>query len=362
MAKKSRNRKNEPASDNIISFNVTHEQRNPVTIHVIDYDHNYYEEKFIDTISDLYEYTDRETTTWINIDGVHDTQLIKKIGRYFSLHPLLQEDIINTDQHPKVDFYENNIFVVLKMLSYDEEKKKIQTEQVSLVLGENYLLCFQEDKEGDVFEGIRQNLRKRTGKLRNSNAAYLFYLLIDTIIDNYFYVLDRIAEDLEVLEERIIEADEQTQNPTRELYDCKRELFAIRKVARPLRDMVAQLVREDSKFLVNTNFYMRDLYDHVIEVIENTESFIDITNNLLDMYLSILSNKTNDVMKILTIISSIFLPLSFIAGVYGMNFDVNKSPHNMPELSWYYGYYFSLSLMAACAIGLLIFFRYKKWI
>lgn len=348
MSKKTRKKK----------FTDSSEERilSEVKISVMDYSPEHIVEKEIIDVRESYDYREKHNVTWINIDGVHDGQVIKTIGLYYNLHPLLQEDITDTEQRPKVDFYEDNIFVVLQMLSYDDKAQRVENEQVSLVLGEDYVISFQGDVEGDVFETVRQRLRaKNKGKLRNSGAAYLFYLLVDTIVDNYFLVLERVAENLEALEENIIDNDI-NHDPTRDLYDLKRQLNMVRKSVRPMREIVAQLIREEAKFLASDNLYLRDLYDHVVQVIDNTESYIELSSSLLDLHLSIIGNKTNDVMKVLTIFSTIFMPLTFIVGVYGMNFKY------MPELESKPAYFIVWGVMIVITIFIYIFFKRKKWL
>lgn len=327
-----------------------------VQISVIDYDQEYYEEKGIIDVRECYDYADKETVSWINIDGIHDQHIVKTLGMFFKLHPLLIEDITQVNHYPKADFYENNIFAVLKMLSYNQAEKSIESEQISFVLGENYILSFQEGKEGDVFESIRDQLRnKPKGKLRNSGVAYLFYLLLDTIVNNYFKVLEHIIDNLEEIEEEIIQQDS-NRNPTKDLYELKRQLITVRKAVRPVRDIMGQLLREEAKFMSNTMFYLRDLYERSSQLNENIESNIDVSTNLLELYLSLIGNKTNEVMKILTIFSSIFLPLTFIAGVYGMNFDM------MPELKMKYGYFATWVVMFIVAGIAIVYFKLKKWL
>lgn len=328
----------------------------PVTISVIDYDSDNLEEKIIEDIRECYDYQEKTSISWINVDGVHDVSIVKTIGLYFHLHPLLLEDIVDTEQRPKVDFYDQMTFVVVQMLSYDQENKSVEREQVNLILGDNFLISFQEDKEGDVFEPIRQRLRnKHNGKLRNSDAPYLFYILLDTIVDNYYLALENVSEDLEKLEEEIIKLG-CPRDPTKDLYEHKQQLMQIKKAVRPLREIVAHLIREGAESFGTNEFYLRDLYDHVVQVIDNTESYIDMCNNLLDLYLSIIGNRTNDVMKVLTIFSTIFLPLTFIVGVYGMNFRY------MPETESPYGYPIIWGVMIAVSLGIYLFFKKQKWL
>ncbi len=331
-------------------------KQSPIQITIIDYDEAHYQEKIAEQVQECFLYAERATVTWINIDGVHDPQLIKNLGMFFRLHPLLQEDIMSANHRPKVDFYENNVFLVTKMLSYNHILKQVETEQVSFVLGESYLLSFQEDKEGDVFDVVRQQLRtKPKGKLRNMGESYLFYVLLDTIVSGYVDVMERISDELDILEERIMN-EEYIREPTKQLYALKRQLTSVRKAVRPLLDASSQLLKEEGKFLDSTNFYMRDLRERINQVSENIEIAIDTSGSLLDLHLNILGNKTNQVMKVLTIMSAIFLPLSFIAGVYGMNFDV------MPELKMKMGYYYTLYGMAGIVISLLVWFKIKRWV
>jgi magnesium transporter len=327
-----------------------------VKITVIDYDNENYEEKDIKDVRDCFEYSDRPTVTWINIDSTDDAQVIKTLGRYFNLHPLLQEDIRQSNQRPKVDFYEHNIFLLTKMLTFNTHLKKIEVEQISFVLGNSYLLTFQEGIEGDVFDRIRVQLRgKGRGKLRFSGESYLFYVLLDTMVATYVEVLESIHEELETIEDKIIN-DIPITDTTKILYELKQQFLIIRKIARPLQDVVTQLIREEAKFLNSSNLYMRDLYERVVQLGDAVDSSIEICANLLDLHLNLLSKKTNDVMKILTILSAIFLPLTFIAGVYGMNFEF------MPELRYKTGYFRTLGVMAVIAMVLLGWFRWKKWV
>ncbi len=327
-----------------------------VKISLIDYSDAFYEEREIKDIREAYDYREKQSITWINIDGNQDEKVVKAIGLYYNMHPLLQEDILDASQRPKVDFYEGNIFTVLQMLSYDTVKQEVESEQVSLILGDNFVISFQEEIEGDVFDSVRKRLRgKVSSKLRNAGAAYLFYVLIDTIVDNYFLVLEQVAEKLEILEEDIIDKASD-HDPTRQLYELKRQLSLVRKAVRPMREIVTLLIREENLFMKEDNFYLRDLCDHIIQVTDNCESYIEVTKNLMDLHLNLISNKTNDVMKVLTIFSTIFMPLTFIVGVYGMNFE------NMPELKTELGYWIVWAVMICISVGIYGFFKYKKWL
>ncbi|MFW6114676.1 MAG: magnesium/cobalt transporter CorA [Thermodesulfobacteriota bacterium] len=325
-----------------------------VNISLIDYDEAKFEEKAIDTVEQCFPYKDTPTITWINIDGIHEVDIIERIGKQFGIHPLVLEDIVNTVQQPKMEDLEQYIFVVLKMLLYDEEAKEIKPEQVSLILGPNYVITFQERK-GDIFDAIRDRLRRAKGRIRKMKADYLAYSLLDTIVDHYFVVLEKLGERIEVLEEELV------SNPTPEtlqtIHNLKRELIFLRKSVWPLRETVISLERGESVLIhESTNIYLRDVYDHTIQVIDTIETFRDMVSGMLDVYLSSISNRMNEVMKVLTIIATIFIPLTFIAGIYGMNFK------NIPELEWGWGYAAALILMGLIALVMMLYFRRRRWL
>ncbi len=331
-----------------------------VRITVIDYDGETFEERVVDSIEDCFQYKERPSVTWINIDGLHEISITEKIGKCFGLHPLILEDITNTQQRTKMDVLDEYIFIVMKMHSYHGEAEGIRSEQISIVLGENFLLTFQE-RYGDVFDSVRNRLRNGKGRIRKCGADYLAYALVDSIVDNYFKVLESVGEVIESMEEELV------SNPTPEtlqkIHFLKREMIFLRKSVWPLREIIGNLEREESDLIdESTNIYLRDLYDHTIQVIDTVETFRDMISGMLDIYLSSVSNRMNEIMKVLTIFAAIFIPLTFIAGIYGMNFDPGRSPLNMPELGWHYGYPFALGLMAVVGIAMLIYFRRKKWL
>ncbi|MHC4654444.1 MAG: magnesium/cobalt transporter CorA [Planctomycetota bacterium] len=331
-----------------------------VRIIYLDYDEQNFEEKQVAKIEECFSFKTTPTLTWINIDGLHDVKLIEKLGKQFELHPLILEDILNTGQRPKLEDFDKYIFIVLKMLSYDDEKESIEAEQVSLVLGKNFVISFQE-RIGDVFQQIRDRIRNAKGRIRKMGPDYLCYALIDAIVDNYFAILEKVGEKIESMEEELI-ADP-SEKTLHEIHKLKREMISLRKSVWPLREMISGLQRIESS-LVNesTGVYFRDVYDHTIQVIDIVESFRDMISGMLDIYLSSISNKMNTVMKVLTIIATIFIPLTFIAGIYGMNFNPEKSPFNMPELNWYWGYPAVGLVMVAVVVIMLIYFRRKKWL
>jgi magnesium transporter len=331
-----------------------------VKMTVLDYDEEHCEFREVKQAEECFPYKDTPSTTWINIDGLHEVSLIEKIGVHFGLHPLIIEDILNTRQRPKMDIFEDYIFIVLKMHSYNAGARRIDTEQVSLVLGKYFVLSFQE-REGDIFEPLRSRIKNAKGKVRKAGPDYLFHSIIDSVVDNYFKVLEGIGEEIEDVEESLIESP--VPDTARKIHALKRESLFLRKSVWPLREIIGSLEREESPLIKKaTRIYLRDLYDHTIQVIDTVETHRDIISGMLDIYLSSVSNRMNEIMKVLTIYAVIFIPLTFIAGIYGMNFNTAKSPFNMPELNWYFGYPFALGLMAVIGISMLVYFRRKKWL
>ena len=324
-------------------------------ISVIDYDETQFVEQDISSVEACIQFRERPTVTWINFEGVHQVDVLEKIGSCFNLHPLVLEDILNTEQRPKIESYDAYLYIVLKMLYYDDSANAVRTEQISLVLGQNYVISFQEGIEGDVFGPLRERLRSAKGKVRRLAADYLVYSLIDAVVDNYFLVLERLGEKIEVLEEKLV------TNPTidtlHEIHRLKREMIFLRRAVWPLREVIGSLERgETALILDSTRLYLRDVYDHTIQVIDTIETYRDMISGMIDIYLSSVSNRLNAVMKVLTIIATIFMPLTFLAGVYGMNF------RHMPELEWRYGYGMVWAVMIMIAVLMLFFFRKKKWL
>ncbi|MFO7677563.1 MAG: magnesium/cobalt transporter CorA [Thermoplasmatota archaeon] len=331
-----------------------------VRISIIEYNQEHYQEKIVQKIENCFPFTDEPTITWLNIDGLHDINIIEKIGKQFQIHSLILEDILNTDQRPKVEDYDNHIFFVIKMIYYNEKKAEFTNEQVSLVLGHNFVISFQESI-GDVFDGVRERLRNGKGRIRKKGSDYLLYCLIDAVVDNYFLMLEKIGERIENVEEGLV--DNPTSKTVQKIHSLKREMIYLRKSVWPLREVINNLQKGESAIIhKETNIFLRDLYDHTIQIIDTVETFRDMISGMLDIYMSSISNKMNEVMKVLTIFAAIFIPLTFIAGIYGMNFDPNISPLNMPELEWYFGYPFALILMTGVVIIMLIFFKRKRWL
>jgi len=324
-----------------------------VKISIIDYDEKQFQEKEIKAIKECFSYKDTPTVTWINIDGVHEIKVIEEIGKHFNLHPLILEDMVDTDQRPKIKDLGNYIFIILKMLYYAEKDNEMKVEQVSLVLGKNYVISFQE-REGDVFDSIRERIRNNLGQIRKAGADYLIYALIDAIIDNYFTVIEKLGEETENLEDKVISQP----NPAnvQAIHKLKRDLIFLRKSVWPLREVINILERGESLLILKaTNLYLRDIYGQTIQVMDTVETLRDVLSGILDIYLSSMSNRMNEIMKVLTIIATIFIPLTFIVGIYGMNFQY------MPEIKWIWGYPVVLSVMLIIVIAMLVFFRRKKW-
>ena len=324
-------------------------------IRLIDYDEARLQEKEPKTVEECFPFKDLPAVTWVNVDGLHDIRIMEKIGKHFGLHPLVLEDILNTEQRPKVEDFDDYIFVVLKMLYYDETDGEIRAEQISIILGSDFVLSFQETV-GDIFNPLRDRIRQAKGRVRKMGPDYLAYNLLDAIVDNYFVVLEKLGEQIEGMEEELV------TNPTPEtlqrIHNLKREMIFLRKSVWPLREVVSRLERGESKLIhESTGIYLRDVYDHTIQVIDTVETYRDMLSGMLDIYLSSISNRMNQVMKVLTIIATIFIPLTFVAGIYGMNFEY------MPELKWHWFYpkAFWLVILGIAAL-MLVYFRRKKWL
>jgi magnesium transporter len=325
-----------------------------VKITIIDYDEKHFEEKEVEKVEECFSFKDKKTVSWINIDGVHQLDIIEKIGKCFNLHPLVLEDIVNTGQRPKMEDYEGYIYIVIKMLYHSEKENEIKAEQISLILGKNYVISFQES-EGDVFNHVRERIRKAKGRIRKMGADYLAYALLDAIIDNYFIILEKIGEKVEGMEDELV--DNPTPETLQSIHNLKREMIFLRKSVWPLREVISGLQRGESKLIQkSTGVYLRDMYDHTIQVIDTIETFRDMISGMLDIYMSSVSNKMNEVMKVLTIFAAIFIPLTFIAGVYGMNFQY------MPELSLPWAYPAVWIVIISVGVSLLFYFKHKRWI
>lgn len=320
----------------------------------IEYDEAMFDEKTANIFSGDLPAERKSTVIWINTVGLHCVENLERLGKCFKIHNLILEDILSTEPRPKVEDLDEYIYLRIKMLRYDDEKNEVFVEQVSVILGQNYVLSFQ-DRESEVFAPIFERLKTGKGRLRRLGADYLAYILMDTIIDNYFLVVEKVGDRIEMLEEKLTRAS--TPQTLHSIHLLKREVTILRRAIWPLREIIALLERGESRLIRDdTTIYLRDLHDHIIQLIDTIETLREMLTSSLDLYLSSVSNRLNNVMKVLTIIATIFMPLTFIAGIYGMNF------HYMPELDWKWGYPACLLFMLAIALSMLLGFRAKKWL
>ncbi|UCE66695.1 MAG: magnesium/cobalt transporter CorA [Candidatus Zixiibacteriota bacterium] len=336
------------------------ERTEKVNINIIDYTEREYQEKIATTVEECFPFKDSPTISWINVDGIHEPQMVEQIGSHFGMHPLVLEDIVNTGQRPKMEDAGDYLLVVMKMLYQGKEDDGLKAEQVSVLFGSTWAITFQETGE-DVFDLVRQRIKRTVPRVRFMTSDYLAYALIDAVVDNYFVILESFGEEIEKLE------DEISENPTMEsleiIRSLKKRLIFMRKALWPLREVISGLERTESKLInPSTEPFLRDLYEHIIQVIDTVETYRDMVSGLLDLYHTGVSNRMNEVMKVLTVFTTIFIPLGFLAGVYGMNFDTGISPFNLPELGFRYGYLFFWGLVIIVAGGLLWFFKRKKWL
>jgi magnesium transporter len=324
-------------------------------ISIIDYDENSLREKNAAALEECYAFKDTDSVTWIDIEGLKDISLLERLGNCYGLHPLILEDILNTDQRPKLDDMQGYIYVVLKMLDFQPSSKDIISEQISIVFGKNYVISLQEGRTGDLFEPLRERIRGGKGRIRKLGPDYLAYSILDSIIDRYFLILEKIAEKIEILEEDLV--SDPGPEALRQIHALKREMLYLRKSVWPLREVIYGLEKGDSDLIhPSTKIYLRDVYDHTIHIIDTIETYREMLSGMLDIYLSSISNRMNQIMKVLTIIATIFMPLTFLAGIYGMNFRF------MPELGWRWGYPLILLFMLLVGLIMFLYFRKKKWL
>jgi magnesium transporter len=323
-------------------------------ITIIDYDQANFEEKEATTVEECFPFKETPTVTWINIDGLHEVDIIEKIGKHFNIHPLILEDILHTGQRPKMEDFEEYIFIITKMFAYEGETDTVRTEQFSVILGSNFVISFQE-VSGDVFNALRDRIRNAKGRVRRMGADYLAYALIDSIVDHYFILLEKCSDRIEQLEEEL--AGDPQSETLQDIHNLKQEIVHLRKSVWPLREVISGLERVESPLITeNLSMYLRDVYDHTIQVIDSVETYQDLLSGMIDLYLSGVSNKMNEVMKVLTIFASIFIPLTFLAGIYGMNFEF------MPELKIRWAYPALWVVMISVAGVLIVFFKRKRWL
>jgi magnesium transporter len=325
-----------------------------VGITLFDYTPENYEERRLEKPEECFEYRGKPSVSWINVDGIQDVEVVRKIGSHFGLHPLVMEDIVNSAQRPKAEDFGDYIFVVVKMLSVDTSGEGLSGEQVSLIVGPDYVISFQE-RPGDVLEAIRDRIRTAKGRIRSAGADYLAYALLDAIVDNYFSILEWFSDRSEVIEDSLI--DNPTSGVLELIYGLKREVLFVKKAVWPLRDVIGGLQRTESPLIKEgTGIYLRDVYDHTIQVVDTIESQREMITAMRDTYLSSISNRMNEVMKVLTIIATIFIPITFVAGIYGMNFEF------MPELGLPWGYFGALGLMGIISLIMVAYFKRKGWL
>jgi magnesium transporter len=322
-------------------------------ITVFDFEDAKLEEKEVGTIEECFPYRDTPRVSWINIDGLHDTASLEKLGDHFGLHPLVLEDIVSTHQRPKVEDHQDYLYIVLKMLEYTDDRAEVMAEQISIILGRNFVISFQE-RQGDVWDPVRARIRKGAGRLRKSGPDYLAYALVDAIVDSYFSILERVGDEIETLAEEV--AADPSGETLQRIHGLKREMIFLRKLIWPTREVAALLERAESGLIKKTTVvYLRDVYDHTVQLIEAVDSYRDLVGGAQDLYLSTVSNRMNAVMKILTVFAAVFAPLTLLAGIYGMNFRY------MPELGWKVGYPLFWLIALGITLAMMVVFRRKGW-
>ena len=357
MGKKNRNKKNRQhnktgAPPGTVIYHGE-EQTNKVKITLIEYNETEFQEKDFYDLSECLECVNSKLVKWINVDGVHQAELIEAIGKRFNIHPLTLEDIVNTSQRAKFEDYENYVVSIMKMIDYHNDE--LRSEQLSVVLLDGMVISFQEANGGDAFDLIRNRIRQGKGRIRKMGADYLAYALIDAVVDYYFNILEKIGDKIEILEEELI--SDPKEATMQQLHQMKREMIFVRKAVWPVRELISNMERSESELIQEgTGIYLRDVHDHTVRVIDTIETYRDLLSGMMDIYLSSVSNRMNEVMKILTIITTIFVPVTFIAGVYGMNFDY------MPELHSKWGYPAVWAVMLLIIFSLIFYFKRKKWL
>lgn len=326
----------------------------------VDYGPGHVEDFEIEVPEKLNQYLEHESTTWLKFCGLHEVTKIQEIGKQMNIHPLVLEDIVNTIQRPKREAYDNYLYIVLKILFFDEKNDTIEHEQLSLIVGPNYLLSIQES-DNNYFDVIRKRLNVEKSRLRTQKTDYLAYAIIDVVVDNYFRIMAQVNDRIARIEEELLENP--TQETHQKIHALRRDLIGLRRAVWPLRDILNSLIRDESDFISEqTKIFFRDVYEHVIQIIDNIDSSRDLVMGMFDSYMSHVSHRMNEVMKVLTIIATIFIPLTFIAGIYGMNFNSAISPYNMPELDMYYGYPAVMGLMLLVTLVMVVYFKRKEWL
>jgi magnesium transporter len=350
MIKRSRKTGLPPGS--LVHIGLEREEEPRITI--LDYDETHVEEREIQSVDELAPYVGKPSVTWIDVVGIHEPKIIEQIGCQFHIHPLLMEDIMNTTQRPKIDDLGKYICMILKLITFDEKSMELRIEQLSLVFSNDFVLSFQESESG-IFKPLRDRIRNSLGRIRKMGTDYLAYTLMDAVVDHYFVVMEKMGEKIDDLENEVV------ANPKREtlrgVQQLRDEILLVRRSIWPLREVISLLERAESPLIDKTSaIYFRDIYEHTIQVMDTVDTYRDILSGMFDIYLSSISNRLNEVMKVLTIIATLFMPLTFLAGVYGMNFE------HMPELKWQYGYFMLWGVMILIALTMLVYFRKRKWI
>lgn len=323
------------------------------SIYLIKYNDTDFDTQVITDIKTSGVSFEHDTVDWVKITGFRDIDLIKDVGAFFKLHPLLIEDVLNTDHRPKIDEFDDYIFIITKVMFHNKEDNVISIEQLSMILGENWLITYQE-REYPFIDAIIKRIVEKKGIVRSKKADYLLYLLTDVITDNYFVVTDQLGDVSEELEDKVLNS--QTKNDLKRIQDFRYNIKLVRKNILPLREVVLAL-QKNIKFINQDNvFYIRDVYEHIIQIYDNIDSLKDSSSSIMDLYMSGTSNKMNEIMKVLTIYSALFIPLTFLTGIYGMNFDI------IPELHWEFGYLYFWIISIASTLGMIVFFKYKKWL
>jgi magnesium transporter len=341
------------------TLNIEEDAKHP-EIDLIDYSNNYAHRISNLTPEDCAQYLVTDSVSWFDLQGFGNEDILKRLGTVFNLHPLVLEDVVNVPQRPKIEDYEEQLVIITQMVVPKPQQAGFWLEQVSLIVGKNYLLTVQEEPERDCFRPVRKRIRFKKGSIREQKADYLAYALWDAIIDGFFPVLEIYGDKIESLEDEVL--FKPTHETLASIYQVKRELLALRRAIWPQRNAINKLIRDGSEFISSeVSFFLRDCYDHIVQIIDIIETYRELASSLTDIYLSSISNKMNEIMKILTVISSIFIPLTFIVGVYGMNFNTEISPWNMPELNWYWGYPLCWILMLSISGGLIYYFWQRGW-
>ncbi len=331
-----------------------------ISIDIFQYNQNIFVERKIENVEELKELINAQNVLWININGLHDIDKLEKIGEMFNINPLTMEDILNVNHPPKLEEHEEYLFLISKSFHYNSESGEIIIEHVSFILGKNYLLTFQETP-GDEFDLIRERLRGGKGRLRKLGPDYLMYRLLDSVVDNYIVILLQLDEIIENLEDVLL--DKPNQDTIEEIYQFRKEINKLRRSVVPFKEAIYFLLKDIHPLIHKSSLiFVKDLEDHIKSAVETVESYKEQVNSMIEIYRSSIQLKLNEILKVLTIISTIFIPLTFIVGVYGMNFSPEQSPYSMPELKWYFGYPIVLGFMLLVAVVLLIVFRKKRWI